>query len=149
VALTFFAGVAGLAPINGRVYAVDHQGSQSPRVTGNPAGPYLPGWPVKIAIFTDDLLPTVGHGVSQGAALADVDGDGVAEIVVQGNNGPLYVLRGDGSSFYGLASGGQYVTLDYDLTAFRPLQAESTCRSASVFSATRASPTSTATAASR
>jgi hypothetical protein len=126
VPLTFFAGVAGLSPINGRVYAVDHQGSLSPRVAGNPAGPYLPGWPVKIAIFTDDLLPTVGHGVSQGAALADVDGDGADEIVVQGNNGPLYVLRGDGTSFYGINGQGLYFTLDYDVTQARPTQSEST-----------------------
>ncbi len=124
VKLTLFASLVGLAPINGRVYAVDHQGSLSPRVAGNPAGPYLPGWPVKIAIFTDDLLPTVGHGVSQGAALGDLDGDGIDEVVVQGNNGPVYVLRGDGTSFYGLASSGEYVTLDYDLAQFRPLQAE-------------------------
>ena len=52
VRLSTFATLVGLSPINGRVYAVDHQGSLSPRVAGNPAGPYLPGWPVKIAIFT-------------------------------------------------------------------------------------------------
>jgi hypothetical protein len=93
-------------------------------VTGNPAGPYLPGWPVKIAIFLDDLLPTVGHGVSQGAALGDVDGDGAEEVIVEGNNGPLYVLRGDGSSFYGTVSG-KYATLDYDVGAGIPNQSES------------------------
>ncbi|MCC6763419.1 MAG: VCBS repeat-containing protein [Deltaproteobacteria bacterium] len=126
VELSFFAGVAGLDPVNGRLYAIDHEGSLSPRVAGNPAGPYLPGWPVKIALFSEDLLPTVAHGVTQGAVLGDVDGDGIAEVVVQGNNGPVYVLRGDGSSYYGIASNGAHVTLDYDVSLARPLQAEST-----------------------
>jgi ATP-dependent DNA helicase RecQ len=62
-----------LEPVNGRLYAVDHQGTLSPRVAGNPAGPYLPGWPVKIALFSEDLLPTVAHGVTQGAVLGDVE----------------------------------------------------------------------------
>ena len=126
VRLTLFANLAGLSPINGRVYAVDHEGSLSPRVAGNPAGPYLPGWPVKIALFSEDLLPTVGHGVSQGAALGDVDGDGIAEVVVHGNNGPVYVLRGDGAPFYGFNGNGTYVTADYDVTSARPSASEST-----------------------
>jgi hypothetical protein len=46
VRLTTFGLLVGLSPINGRVYAIDHQGSLSPRVAGNPAGPYVPGWPV-------------------------------------------------------------------------------------------------------
>ena len=125
VDVSFFAGVFGLSPINGRVYAIDHEGSLSPRVATNPAGPYLPGWPVKVAIFAADLLPTVGHGVSQGAALADVDGDGKDEVIVQGNNGPVYVLRGDGTSLYGLSSHNNYVTLDYDVSLATPAQSES------------------------
>ncbi len=125
VQISFFAGLFGLSAINGRVYAIDHEGSLSPRVAGNPAGPYLPGWPVKIAIFADDLLPTVGHGVSQGAALGDVDGDGADEVVVQGNNGPIYVLRGDGSSLYGLSPKGFHVPLDYDIGLAPPTASES------------------------
>jgi hypothetical protein len=121
-----FANLFGLSAINGRVYAVDHEGSASPRVAGNPAGPYLPGWPVKIGIFLDDLLPTVGHGVSQGAALADLDGDGAEEVAVTGSNGPVYLLRGDGSSFLGLASNGKYRTLDYDILAAIPQHSGST-----------------------
>jgi hypothetical protein len=70
-----FANLFGLEAINGRVYAIPHDGSSSPRVVGNPAGPYLPGCPVKIGIILDDLLPTVGHGVGQQAALGDLDGD--------------------------------------------------------------------------
>ncbi len=126
VQLSLFAGLAGLSPVNGRIYAVDHEGSLSPRVAGNPAGPYLPGWPVKIAVFSEDLLPTVGHGVAQGAALGDVDGDGIDEVIVQGNNGPIYALRGDGSSVYGVSSNGSHRTLDYDVSLARPMQAGST-----------------------
>jgi hypothetical protein len=126
VQISPFADLFGLEAINGRVYAIPHDGASSPRVVGNPAGPYLPGWPVKIGIILDDLLPTVGHGVGQQPALGDIDGDGADEIVVQGSNGPLYVLRGDGSSFYGVSSGGKHLTLDYDLLAALPPSAGST-----------------------
>jgi len=120
-----FAHLFGLSAINGRVYAVAHDGALSPRVVGNPAGPFLPGWPVKIAIILDDLLPTVGHGVSQGAALADLDGDGVEEIAVQGSNGPVYVLRGDGSSYLGVSNSGKPITLSYDIDTHTPANSES------------------------
>src|SRR5262249_12491198 len=45
--------------------------------------------------------------------------------VVEGSNGPLYVLRGDGSSFYGSVSG-KHKTLDYDISGHAPLSSEST-----------------------
>ncbi len=125
VQISTFAGFFGLSAINGRVYAVAHDGTLSPRVAGNPAGPYLPGWPVKVGIFLDDLLPTVGHGVCNGAALGDLDGDGADEVAVQGSNGPLYLLRGDGTSFLGLSSNGRYRTLDYDVSSAPPTQSES------------------------
>jgi hypothetical protein len=125
VELSSFANLFGLSAINGRVYAIAHDGSLSPRVAGNAAGPFLPGWPVKIGIFLDDLLPTVGHGVGQGAVLGDLDGDGVEEVAVQGNNGPIYALRGDGSSYLGVTSSGKHRTLDYDVTAAFPSNSES------------------------
>jgi hypothetical protein len=125
VQISPFANQFGIEAINGRVYAIAHDGTLSPRVVGNPAGPYLPGWPVKIGIILDDLLPTVGHGVGQQAALGDLDGDGADEIVVQGSNGPLYVLRGNGSSFYGVSSSGKHLTLDYDVAASLPTQSGS------------------------
>ncbi len=126
VQISPFANLFGLSAINGRVYAVAHDGTLSPRVVGNAAGPYLPGWPVKIGIFLDDLLPTVGHGVSQGPALGDLDGDGIEEVAVQGSNGPVYVLRGDGTSFLGLTINGKHRTLDYDVSLAIPPQAGST-----------------------
>lgn len=125
VEITPFANLFGLSAINGRVYALAHDGALSPRVAGNPAGPYLPNWPVKIGIILDDLLPTVGHGVSQGAALADLDGDGAEEIAVQGSNGPVYLLRGDGSSYLGTTFSGKPRTLDYDMNLTVPTQSES------------------------
>ncbi len=126
VQISPFADLFGLEAINGRVYAIPHDGTLSPLVAGNPSGPYLPGWPVKIGIFLDDLLPTVGHGVGQQAALGDIDGDGADEVVVQGSNGPLYVLRGDGSSFFGVSVGGKHLTLDYDMLAAIPIPSGST-----------------------
>ena len=41
---------------------------------------FLPGWPVKTALLTTELLPTVGTGSNGPPALADVDGDGTLEI---------------------------------------------------------------------
>lgn len=114
--ISFFGGLFGLDPINGRLYAVADEGVASPKVAANPAGPYLPGWPVKIGILLEDLLPLVGHGVQAGVAIGDVDRDGVGEIAVQGNNGPVYLLRASGSSVYGKASGGKDIPLEYDVT---------------------------------
>src|SRR5262249_26792115 len=53
-------------------------------------------------------------------ALADVDGDGQLEVGIFGVVGPAYILRADGSSFYGTGPDGLPVTLPTDGAAFGP-----------------------------
>src|SRR5439155_1200372 len=64
-------------PANTRVYAIHKDGNNHP-CAGCPAftEPFLPGWPVKIAFFTAEILPDVGEGINASPALADVDGNG-------------------------------------------------------------------------
>ena len=62
---------------------------------------FLPGWPVKTALLTTELLPTVGTGSNGPPALADVDGDGMLEIATMSAIGPVYVFDHDGVSFFG------------------------------------------------
>src|SRR5437660_2210788 len=52
-------------PANSRVYAIHKDGNNHP-CSGCPAftEPFLPGWPVKIAFFTAELLPDVGEGTN-------------------------------------------------------------------------------------
>jgi len=79
-------------------------------VRGCPAftEPFLPGWPVKIAFFTAEILPNVGEGINASPALADVDGNGTLETGVFSAAGPAYLLNADGTSFYGTDQSGNY-----------------------------------------
>jgi len=52
--------------------------------------------------------------------LADVDGDGQLEVGIFGVVGPAYILRADGTSFYGVGSDGLPVTLPTDGSTFGP-----------------------------
>ncbi|MEO6028931.1 MAG: S8 family serine peptidase [Candidatus Binatia bacterium] len=86
---------AGQSSCNSRVYAVQKDGAT------HPGSPFLAGWPVKIAFFTAEILPNVGEGINASPALADVDGDGTLEVGVFSAAGPAYLLKADGTSFYG------------------------------------------------
>jgi hypothetical protein len=102
---------------NGRLYAIPAGGTGDPLGVGNAAGPYLPGWPAHIAIAKDALLPWI-EGVPTSPALADVDGDGTLEVGIAGVIGTAYVLKADGTSFYGNGPDGLPVTLPSDKAAF-------------------------------
>ena len=84
-----------LEPGNSRVYAIQSDGN------AHAGGPFLDGWPVAIGNLAPELLPDVGEGVNASPALADVDGDGTLETGVFSAAGPAYLLRADGTSFYG------------------------------------------------
>jgi len=97
---------AGLvSPGNTRVYALHADGTlhgDNGIERGWNPDAFFPGWPVATALLQTDLLPTVGSGSNGPPALADVDGDGLPEIATFSVVGPVYLLRGDGTSFLGI-----------------------------------------------
>lgn len=101
---------------NGRLYALDHRGNLAPQ-EGDPfpAFPneqaFLPGWPVKVAMLTTELLPYVGTGINGAAPLADIDGDGDLEIGVFSFLGPGYIFDHSGVSIWGRDGEGHDIAL--------------------------------------
>lgn len=75
---------------SGRLYAIDGRGTKAAKTL-------LPGWPV--STFSRYVLPVVGSGLPNAAAMADIDRDGKPEIFVNGIGGNLEILRSDGSSY--------------------------------------------------
>jgi hypothetical protein len=114
-----FQGLGLLDRANGRVHAIPARGNDDPAGAGNPAGPELPGWPVRIGVLAAELLPWI-EGVPGSPALADVDGDGRLEVGIFGVVGPAYILRADGTSFYGTGPDNLPITLPTDGTTFGP-----------------------------
>ena len=75
---------------------------------------FLPGWPVKTALLTTELLPVVGTGSNGPPALADIDGDGRLEMGTMSAVGPAYVFNAEGESVFGRHPDGQDATLAGD-----------------------------------
>ncbi len=103
---------------NTRVYAVYADGvahGGSSMLRGWNPGAFLPGWPVKTALLTTQLLPVVGTGSNGPPALADVDGDGTLEVGTMSAIGPLYVFTADGVSFFGRHPTGEDRTLESEI----------------------------------
>ena len=99
---------------NTRVYALHHDGvahGGSGQTRGWNPDAFVPGWPVKTALLTTELLPTVGSGSNGPPALADVDGDGTLEVATMSAIGPVYVFDHDGVGFFGRHPGGEDRTL--------------------------------------
>jgi hypothetical protein len=94
-------------PGNTRVYAMHADGTAHPATPAQAATPhpddqaYLPGWPVPIAMLVLELLPYVGEGSNASPVVADLNGDGKAEVGTASIAGPPYLLNLDGTSFLG------------------------------------------------
>ncbi|MBI4259863.1 MAG: VCBS repeat-containing protein, partial [Actinobacteria bacterium] len=110
-----------LAPLgtmgNTRVYLLHHDGTAHPETDATLASAhpddqaYVEGWPVPIGMLVTDLLPYVGEGSDGAPVMADVDGDGTLEIATASIASPPYLLRADGSSFYGNGPEGDFLTM--------------------------------------
>ncbi|MCX8071511.1 MAG: S8 family serine peptidase [Candidatus Binatia bacterium] len=108
VVLNFLQVGGALEGGNTRVYAIDSAGTNRgsrPVPFGWNAEAFLPGWPVKLAMLTTELLPVVGTGSNGPAALADLDRDGKLEVAASSMLGPAYIFRATGESFLGNAAG--------------------------------------------
>ena len=73
---------------------------------------------MRIGVLAAELLPWI-EGVPGSPVLADVDGDGQLEVGIFGVVGPAYVLRADGTSFYGTGADGLPRTLPTDRATLR------------------------------
>lgn len=73
----------------GYIFAVNGKGNQITR-------PIFPGFPTRVPLIRDVILPTVGTGVPTAPAVADLDQDGTPEIVVHAFAGKTYVFGLDG-----------------------------------------------------
>ena len=93
---------APLNPANTRLYAIQSDGNQ------HAGGPFLPGWPAKLAIVDGELLPIVGEGVTGYPVIGDVSCNGGTDgpkVGALANNGLAYVFSPNGRSCYGRARG--------------------------------------------
>ena len=105
--LALLAQSGQLSVGNTRLYAVKPTGEPGGPTLGGPS-PFLPGWPVKLAIINTELLPVVGEGVTGSPAIGPAtcpSGGSGPKAGAEGNAGPAYILNPDGSSCYGQTSG--------------------------------------------
>ncbi len=75
----------------GFIFAVNGKGNPLTRATS-----VFPGFPTRVPLIRDVILPTVGTGVPTAPAVADLDGDGSPEIVVHAFAGKTYAFGLDG-----------------------------------------------------
>lgn len=74
----------------GFLFAVDGRGRNDPQLM-------VSGFPVQVPLIRDQLLPTIGLGIPTSPAIADLDSDGVKELIVHGFLGKPYILNLNGT----------------------------------------------------
>jgi hypothetical protein len=70
----------------GPVFVVDGRGTKAP-------SRYLPNWPMTVSSLK--LFPVVAEGIVASEAAGDFDGDGRADIVIQGNGSRPLIMQAD------------------------------------------------------
>lgn len=68
----------------GSFFLIDGRGNAAP------GGPYVDGWPVTVSSFK--LFPLVGEGIVSAGMMADINGDGVPEVIFHGTGGTPVIL---------------------------------------------------------
>jgi hypothetical protein len=110
-----------LGSANGRVYAIKPTGGTLSCSGGSCSSTaFQAGWPVKIGIVDEGLLPDVGEGINGSPVVAQLtcpSGGNGTKIAVTPDGGPGYVLNADGSSCYGKDPQGADNTLETDFSA--------------------------------
>jgi hypothetical protein len=102
----------GLA--NGRLYAIKASGDPD----GDPnsgADPWLPGWPFKVGILEQGILPLVGEGITGSPIIGDVPCQGTTRarrVGVIPAAGIPYVVDKNGESCYGRDPNGHDIGLN-------------------------------------
>lgn len=82
-------GTAHYSETSGFLFAVSGRGLLDSTVV-------LPGFPTRIPVLRNNILPLIGSGIAAAPAIGDIDGDGIAEIVAHGFAGKAYVVGLDG-----------------------------------------------------
>jgi hypothetical protein len=74
----------------GFVFALSGRGSLA-------NAPVIPGFPARIPLLRNNILPLIGAGITAAPAGGDIDGDGLLDIFVHGFAGKGYILGHDGA----------------------------------------------------
>lgn len=82
-----------------RLYAVRSEGMAAP------AGPFLPGWPLRLPALLPDVLPYIGRGYPNSVVLGDWDGKPGLEILTAPLTGMPAILDHTGRTVLRLALG--------------------------------------------
>ena len=80
---------------------------------------FQPGWPVKIGIIDEGLLPDVGEGINGSPVVAPLrcpSGGAELKIGVTPDAGPAYIFNSDGTSCYGKDDGGHDNSLETEFS---------------------------------
>jgi hypothetical protein len=115
-------GKTGILPFaNGRVYVIKPAGGRMTCSGGTcHSSAFAAGWPKKVGIIDQGLLPDVGEGVNGSPVVAPLrcpDGGSGMKIGVTPDAGPAYIFNPDGTSCYGKDPTGADNPLDTDFSA--------------------------------